>query len=162
MDRKRLLKLTPEQARSCIKKRSKINEAGCWIWQRALVHGYGVINIDFRNMQAHVMSYKAFINKQIPVGFDVHHKCEVPSCVNPKHLQAISHGENVSIGSRKGKRIKLSLDQVKEIRRLLRCFPKPTYQALAEQFKVSGRLIQHINDKTAWKDYREIECQKSI
>ena len=99
--RERLIKLTSERARTYIKDRIKVNEAGCWVWQGTSVGCYGIININFHRVRAHVVSYKDFVKAElIPTGFVVHHRCEVPRCVNPEHLQVISSGENISIGKR--------------------------------------------------------------
>ena len=66
---------------------------GCWIW---LGHkdkrGYGQTSLRGRDW-AHRIFYRHF-KGQIPEGTEIDHKCNTPSCVNPKHLQAISHREN--------------------------------------------------------------------
>ena len=42
---------------------------------------------------AHRVAY-AEAHGAIPEGFDVHHSCETPLCVNPEHLVALPHGEH--------------------------------------------------------------------
>jgi hypothetical protein len=37
----------------------------------------------------------------IPDRYDVHHSCENPHCVNPKHLEALTRGEHMKIHIRK-------------------------------------------------------------
>jgi hypothetical protein len=32
---------------------------------------------------------------EIPEGLTIDHMCERPACVNPKHLQAVTHRQNV-------------------------------------------------------------------
>jgi len=69
---------------------------GCWIWNGATdPHGYGRImdSENRRTIQAHRLSYKLHIS-DIPVGLELDHLCRNPSCVNPLHLEAVSHKEN--------------------------------------------------------------------
>jgi len=68
----------------------------CWIWKGALdKRGYGRISDDsgWYDM-AHRWSYKHF-KGQIPEGLVVHHKCVVPKCVNPDHLEVETHRGNI-------------------------------------------------------------------
>lgn len=66
----------------------------CWNWTAAKVtDGYGVITIDGKHVMAHRFSYQ--IHKgPIPPGLVVDHMCHNPACVNPQHLQAVTHKQN--------------------------------------------------------------------
>lgn len=60
---------------------------GCWFWSKqCLPSGYGCIKVDGRDLLAHRASW-ASINGSIPPGAVVRHKCDVPQCVNPDHLE---------------------------------------------------------------------------
>lgn len=64
---------------------SPVPEAGCWLWVGCTQRpGYGRMSYNGRAEYAHRVSYELFIGQ---VGdFDVCHKCDTPSCVNPTHL----------------------------------------------------------------------------
>ncbi len=70
----------------------------CWIWLGARGgHGYGRFKIDGRMVQAHRFSYRMWIGL-IPKGLEIDHLCRNPPCVNPDHIEAVSHKENVRRG----------------------------------------------------------------
>jgi hypothetical protein len=56
----------------------------CHIWLAALhADGYGLIKVNGRYEMAHRVAYGLDL---IPVGHDVHHRCEIRPCVNREHL----------------------------------------------------------------------------
>lgn len=72
---------------------------GCWIWQREIHNTYGRVGWrapDGRkvNAWAHRVMYQAF-KGPIPDGLEIDHLCHVTACVNPVHLEAVTHQENV-------------------------------------------------------------------
>lgn len=83
-------------------------ETECWLWLRAkTAGGYGV----FREAYAHRFSYESFVGPICP-GFEIDHLCRNPSCVNPQHLQSVTHRENM----RRGKQAKVTQETVEAIR----------------------------------------------
>jgi hypothetical protein len=78
----------------------------CWLWMGArLKSGYGRMNVmtpageHFATL-AHRVSYRAFKGGET-YEKDVHHVCGNRSCVNPEHLQVMSHRENCATGRRR-------------------------------------------------------------
>lgn len=69
------------------------NEHGCWLWQRALRTGYGVINVAKKMYGVHRVAYQVF-NGPIPEGLEIDHLCRVRRCCNPAHLQAVTRRLN--------------------------------------------------------------------
>lgn len=74
---------------------------GCWLWigGRRGGSGYGsffVEKIDGRPVSdlAHRWAYTHFVGP-IPDGLELDHICRVPACVNPAHLEAVTHSENM-------------------------------------------------------------------
>src|SRR6267142_2806044 len=70
----------------------------CWLWTRYTnKNGYGVFNSNGTIVLAHRHSYE-LLNGPVPEGKELHHKCETPRCVNPEHLEPLTHKENVLLG----------------------------------------------------------------
>jgi hypothetical protein len=68
-----------------------VPEAGCWIWNLGkLSEGYGWHIKE----KAHRFIYRIFIGP-IPDNLHVLHKCDVPCCVNPKHLFLGTMSDNI-------------------------------------------------------------------
>ena len=67
---------------------------GCWVWVGLLnAYGYGEFNVNRRHLGAHRFSYTT-IKGPIPEGLELDHLCRVPRCVNPDHLEAVTHQVN--------------------------------------------------------------------
>lgn len=65
--------------------------SGCWLWLGGLTDdGYG----SCRSTTAHRISYQAFVGP-IPDGLEIDHKCRVRCCVNPAHIEPVTHQINV-------------------------------------------------------------------
>ena len=68
----------------------------CWIWPKQKYQGYGICKDGiYRGKKAHRVSYEFFVGP-IPKGLEIDHLCRNPSCVNPDHLEPVSHAENVA------------------------------------------------------------------
>lgn len=80
--------------------------SGCWIWQGATgfhpkyrKHRYGQIKVTTGFKQsylttAHRYAYEVANGVSVPKGMDVDHICGTKLCVNPAHLQVLSHWDN--------------------------------------------------------------------
>lgn len=106
---------------------------GCWLWTgwSACADGYGSISRRIGNkdkiLRAHRVSYELF-KGPVPAGLFVLHQCDTPACVNPAHLFLGTSQDNASDKVRRGRAerwrnhkhpsLKLSNEQVKELRRL--------------------------------------------
>lgn len=73
--------------------------SGCLIWLGAVVRGgYGTIKIEGKRRVAHGIAYE--LHKGIvPAGLELDHLCRTPSCINPNHLEAVTHRENMLRGN---------------------------------------------------------------
>lgn len=75
-----------------------IGADGCWIWNGSAAHGrYGSFREGGRVLTAHRFAYEATVGP-IPEGLELDHLCRVTLCVNPAHLEPVTHAENVRRG----------------------------------------------------------------
>lgn len=73
--------------------------SGCWLWTgTTAAYGYGQIHADGRTQLAYSVGYRLLIGP-IPVNLELDHKCRVRCCVNPDHLEPVTHAENVRRGN---------------------------------------------------------------
>jgi hypothetical protein len=78
-----------------LKRRQIVGE--CWEWTGAWTNmGYGAIWIEDEQRQVYVhrRAYEIYVGP-IPAHLVLDHLCANPPCFNPKHLRAVTQGENV-------------------------------------------------------------------
>lgn len=70
--------------------------ATCWLWTAASTQGRGIFRVghERRTRLAHRVAYE-MIAGPIPEGMELDHLCRVPLCVNPDHLEPVTHEENM-------------------------------------------------------------------
>lgn len=131
--------------------------SGCWLWEGALVSGYG-FGWDPETktrVKVHRFVYQR-AKGEIPDGLWVLHSCDTPSCVNPDHLFLGSALDNSHDMHRKGRnrqpvgkdhtQAKLTEDDVRLIRA-----STLSYAALGIQFGVHEQTIYRIRARKRWK-----------
>jgi hypothetical protein len=69
--------------------------APCWIWKGPRIYGdYDRFSLEV----AHRVSWRLVIGTEIPRPFVLDHLCVNPPCVNPAHLEVVSHSVNIARG----------------------------------------------------------------
>lgn len=74
----------------------KVNKTeACWEWTGSIKDTwYGQIKSDGKPALSHRVSYE-LANGPIAAGLDIDHICRNRSCVNPGHLRAVTHKQNL-------------------------------------------------------------------
>jgi hypothetical protein len=71
----------------------------CWLWQGWRDRdGYGQVGWRGRMTRAHRLAF-VLAGSAIPEGLTLDHLCRVKHCVNPRHLEAVSHRTNILRGN---------------------------------------------------------------
>ena len=96
-------------AKRRLAKRSVVDPTtGCWLWIGCRQQtGHGRMTFYKRPIEAHRLSYMVHAGL-IPSGLELDHLCQTPNCINPDHLEPVTHRENVlrghSIAARRARR----------------------------------------------------------
>jgi hypothetical protein len=77
------------------------NNSACWIWTAGTTcngyQKYASFRADGKMIRGHVFSYRYFVG-EIPQGLELDHLCRNTLCVNPDHLEAVTHSVNIKRG----------------------------------------------------------------
>lgn len=72
-----------------------VGRSGCWEWKMARDPlGYGRVRVAGRTMLAHRAVFEMLVGP-VPSGRELDHLCRKPACVNPDHLEPVTHRENL-------------------------------------------------------------------
>ncbi len=120
--------------------------SGCWLWtDHVSPKGYGYLKIGRKNRTAHRVAYETYIGP-IPTGLHVCHKCDTPSCINPRHLWLGTNLENSMDSARKDRK-------AKKITRVQAEFIRDSYGPLAhtaEIFGITQGMVSMIRRGERW------------
>ena len=91
--------LLTEKFKERFDKKWKLNTDGCHIWTAATdpdKYGQVAVGLDKgRIRRAHIISYMMATGELVPEGMDIDHTCHMRRCVNPDHLELVTHAENM-------------------------------------------------------------------
>ncbi len=125
----------------------------CWNWNsKKDRHGYGTFYIvDRKYVGAHRFSWMLANNLAIDSSVSIRHRCNNPSCVNPKHLIHGTQKENQIDMALSGRQHlqKLSKDDVLVIRSMFE--QGVSKSLLASQYNVTRDNIHAIVIRRSWQ-----------
>lgn len=119
-------------------------ETKCWIWNLSLLpNGYG----QYKHTTAHRWVYQK-LRGAIAKGKQLDHLCRVKACVNPDHLEPVIQAINI----RRGLASKLTVGEVKELRKLVLVEGYTQTEAARQAGNVSTSMVGLIVRGDYWKD----------
>ena len=75
------------------------NPDGCLIWQgRVDANGYGRRGAGW----AHIKAWEEANGRKVKPGHEINHKCRVPLCVEPAHLEELTKAQHYALRPRPG------------------------------------------------------------
>lgn len=115
----------------------------CWVWPYAInSQGYGQLQINKIRYEAHRWLYIQ-LKGNPPHKTELDHLCKNRACINPEHLQPVSHTENC----RRGYNAKLNEEKVAAIKAL---FGTKSQKEIAKLYGVSRATIGLIFQGKRW------------
>jgi hypothetical protein len=127
----------------------ELNVVGpCHIWKK--VHKgkrYGSVRLLGKTFGTHNLAAEIAAGRHQQKGENVRHLCGQPACCNPQHIRFGTNQENSWDALEHGsKRVKLTKDQIREIRES----PLST-RKLGAQLGVGGTAVQKVRSGQRWK-----------
>lgn len=146
--------------------------SGCWLWISTVNEkGYGIIQRKQYRGFAHRFSF-FYHHGPLPVGHEVCHKCDTPSCVNPDHLYAGTRADNMrDCIKRKRHPSQNGFDYAKgedhpaatltndEVRTILALRGTATWREIANRFGTTRPVIKRIMLGKTWKHIDRSQIQ---
>lgn len=120
----------------------------CWLWDRSLDQdGYGYFRRDGRHVRAHIHFYERE-NGPVPEGMELDHTCRNRACVNPDHLEPVTHLENC----RRGRLVKtgMTIEKAREARQLRA--EGVSYADISARLNIGKSLVAQIVTNRCWKE----------
>lgn len=129
-------------------------KTACIIWPFAKdSDGYGYLRSGLNTARVHRLFYQLFVG-EIPKGLHILHSCDQRACVNPEHLRAGTHAENVADKTARGRNAqgtsfrnsKLTDDSVRAIRQ-----SNDSVRALALAFGIGKTVVHDVKRGRRWR-----------
>lgn len=147
---------TREEAWQHLKQTARVTETGCWLIEYGASVGIGYKLVRAGNYEWYAHHFAHFMeNGPVPLGTVRRHTCDQPNCINPEHIIAGTHADNVADKVSKNRhcygtkhyRSRLTEEQVYEIL----ASQGKTYAELSQIYGVSRGGIHNIKTGVSWK-----------
>ena len=131
----------------------------CWLWRGTSDEsGYGRFCWKSWAKGAHVVAY--YLGHGVWPKHDVAHTCHQRSCVRPEHLKDLTRADHMAMDGEAGrfsrkhmhKRRKLSDDQVKDIKKIMRDTPRVDDRKIADGLHVTAACVRQIRRGETYQD----------
>lgn len=123
-----------------------IDHNGCWNFIGSKFHnGYGHLNRNDKDIRAthyFYRKYKGYFDSRL----ELDHLCSNVACVNPEHLEPVTHTENM----RRSRATKLNFDLVGKIKSLHQEGISQT--SIAKTFKIDQSTVSKVVNQHIWKN----------
>lgn len=131
-----------------------VETTGCWRWTRSkTTAGYGHFHVGGHYYQAHRLLYVLTRGPVTTTAMD--HLCRNRWCVNPAHLEPVSHRENI----RRGRGTRLTPAKVREVRDAVAA--GGSYRAVGRAFGIDHSTVCRIVTGSRWADVPAEKSQEA-
>lgn len=121
-------------------------EGECWRWTASLnAYGYAQLHVAGTMKRVHILLYEELVGP-VPPGSELDHLCRNRGCVNPAHMEPVSHATNC----RRGARTRLTWRDVHDIRRRRRS--GEVRKTIAGDYGITVGTVSNIVSQQRWKD----------
>jgi hypothetical protein len=136
-----------------IEARCVIMPSGCWIWQGARTHGYGVFGTwGGATIRVSRFVLALTLGRPIRPGYNALHKCSTPPCANPEHIFEGTQGTNMKQRYAEHEdhpQAKLTPATVRHIREAH--LAGESTVSIAKRLKESYFTVRHVVTGRTWK-----------
>lgn len=146
---------TKQKFRECVKLDT---DSGCWLWIGTKCKDYGMFYVPEtqRSVRAHKWLWE-LVHGPVPQGYELDHLCHNKTCVNPNHLEAVTHWENMKRAALRGvwagennSQAKRTTEEVMAIKFLNQYLNIPA-RLLSEKMQIPERSIYSILAGESWQ-----------